>query len=414
MPVSALAWASPITFLLCGLALILAARNGLPTAQWGRALCLLGGGFGLMAIPTRDFSTIKPLAEDLLIILGTTALCRALGQRFRLHPNPNFEIIVIVLAMSLAGGSLAISQSHKMEAFFIQFGCTILLAFRLHTIRNAVSTKADKVLFYTFLPLTIFVGAQCIFYIFAEDTPPIVGAWRESFWGMLIQYTGIMVAVPLSFAAMFAVSLDFINFYREHAHIDPLTRILNRRGLEAFFLSAKEAGRLNKPASAFVADIDRFKSINDRFGHNVGDRVIAGFAALLQSQIDAKGCAARLGGEEFVVLLPDTSLDEAAAIADQIRVAFKASHWPDIPGDPEFTASFGVSFFSPADSIASLLARGDECLYRAKQGGRDLVVPDSARIPALTATLSAHVPDQIDLVTERLSPTSVGGPESEH
>lgn len=375
MPVSALEWSVPLTFLLCGFGLVGVARMGFPTLQWGRALLLIGTGYGLMLVHTRDFSAIKPLVEDLLILSGGAILCQALGHRFQLRTNWRFEGATIALSLGMAGLSLALARSVRMETFFIQLGCAALLVRSIWRIKSLHKTRADRLLYFTFVAIAIILSSQCIIYLFVDDTQPIVGAWRESFWGKVLQYTGLVISVPLSFVIMLAISLDVIDTYREHAHVDPLTRLFNRRGLEAFF-TARQNAPVTGSAAIFLADIDSFKNINDRFGHQVGDMVIAGFAALLHSHVGAEGCAARLGGEEFIAVLPNTPLARAVAIAEEARQAFKSRSWPGVPADSEFTVSFGVTLLGDGDTITTAIARADEHLYIAKQCGRNRVVAD--------------------------------------
>lgn len=122
-----------------------------------------------------------------------------------------------------------------------------------------------------------------------------------------------------------------------------------------------------------MADIDQFKAINDRFGHSFGDLVIERFGTLLQSHTTVQGCVARLGGEEFAVLLPDTNLDDAIATADNMRRSFAAEHWPRDGRESEFTASFGVTLVEVGEVLSTAFERADQFLYAAKRSGRNRV-----------------------------------------
>jgi diguanylate cyclase (GGDEF)-like protein len=152
---------------------------------------------------------------------------------------------------------------------------------------------------------------------------------------------------------------------------DPLTGLRNRRGFHAEAAAAlARCARAGQPASLLSLDLDRFKSINDRHGHAAGDEVLRGLAAVMRSEARAGDLAARLGGEEFVLLLPDTDLDAALALAERLRAALPLG--VPHPGGGRVTASFGLAPI--ADSLDAALAAADEALYAAKAAGRDRVL----------------------------------------
>jgi diguanylate cyclase (GGDEF)-like protein len=156
---------------------------------------------------------------------------------------------------------------------------------------------------------------------------------------------------------------------RRLAHTDPLTGLANRRAMMDALAALQEA-----PRAAFACfDIDRFKGINDTFGHGGGDAVIRSFAALLAARLPQGAIAARLGGEEFGVLFADGGLDDALAFAEQITRLTRLTPARAPNGLPVmFTVSAGCS--AAADSGERLALAADEALYRAKRAGRDRVV----------------------------------------
>jgi len=154
---------------------------------------------------------------------------------------------------------------------------------------------------------------------------------------------------------------------------DPLTGLANRRRLEELLYGEIErAQRYGDAFSLILADIDHFKHVNDSYGHDIGDNVLRVFAGLLQGQVRDCDLAARLGGEEFVVFLPQTDLAAATASAERLRVATRQMR---VDGFPEsLSASFGVTRHGSGDTLHSLLKRVDEALYAAKAQGRDRIV----------------------------------------
>lgn len=162
------------------------------------------------------------------------------------------------------------------------------------------------------------------------------------------------------------------------ARTDPLTGIANRRHFYA--LAEHElavAERYGHPLSVILFDLDDFKSINDRFGHQVGDDVLRTLAESVGASLRAADLLARHGGEEFAVVLPHTELDQAAVVAEHIREAIRGAHFASVDGRVEVSVSAGVAQARPAgDGVDALVARADRALYRAKAEGRDRVVAD--------------------------------------
>ncbi|MEM1315600.1 MAG: GGDEF domain-containing protein, partial [Pseudomonadota bacterium] len=166
---------------------------------------------------------------------------------------------------------------------------------------------------------------------------------------------------------------------RESAFVDHLTGLANRRRWDRVAGGAAEDrnGDPSLPAfSLVICDLDRFKRINDTFGHNVGDSVIRQFAQTLRLGIKGKDTAARYGGEEFALLLPETQLLGARHVAEKIRQAFAAQAFVLTETQERIgtlSASFGVAEHVPGESVESLSARADSALYRAKKNGRNRV-----------------------------------------
>ena len=153
---------------------------------------------------------------------------------------------------------------------------------------------------------------------------------------------------------------------------DPLTGCLNRRSFfETFETSWNTAARSGQPLSCVMADIDFFKSINDRFGHSAGDEVLRTFAATLKQAARDTDLVCRYGGEEFCILMPDTDINAAEQAAERLRQAIANLKLPQLT----VTASFGVSSRSLlAGNPQELLDQADKCLYVAKKNGRNCVV----------------------------------------
>jgi diguanylate cyclase (GGDEF)-like protein len=153
--------------------------------------------------------------------------------------------------------------------------------------------------------------------------------------------------------------------------VDPLTGAFNRRHMDASLaIAAERARRSGADASVLLLDVDRFKSINDRLGHGAGDAVLRDLARLVRERARRLDALFRMGGEEFVLLLPDTRLAEAEGVAEWLR-AHVAAHCR--AGSERVTVSIGVAQFAREEDAEGWLRRADAALYRAKRAGRDRV-----------------------------------------
>lgn len=180
------------------------------------------------------------------------------------------------------------------------------------------------------------------------------------------------------------VRLAELNALLEHeVNHDALTEVLNRR---AFFAALEECRARHATTAVMVVDADRFKSINDRFGHDAGDEALKAIARSLASALDDTAIFARLGGEEFGVLLPGHDVAAALPVAERIRQAIADARFTTPTGQPcPLSASVGVDTLRP--EAAEFPLRGaDLALYEAKDGGRNRVV---AFTPAMLAQLEA-------------------------
>ena len=192
----------------------------------------------------------------------------------------------------------------------------------------------------------------------------------------------VPVIAWMSIAVVTTVVVVLITLLKEHlaasiaelqqrATLDPLTGILNRREFDQRLdVAVARALRLDIDLSLLVLDIDHFKAVNDTYGHAVGDQALQRVSAMLSARARANDAVARLGGEEFAVLLEGTDAAHAQLYAEDVRTAIGAS-----PIAPHFTVSIGVAQLDPCTGNAVKMMRdADRVLYRAKETGRNRVV----------------------------------------
>jgi diguanylate cyclase (GGDEF)-like protein len=164
------------------------------------------------------------------------------------------------------------------------------------------------------------------------------------------------------------------------AHIDALTGVLNRQGLRAALINTSNI--LADPMSIIFMDIDHFKHINDTHGHDRGDVVLRQFAKAIGSNIRTSDRLVRWGGEEFLIVCPNTDVHQAAALADKLRQSLYQETWP---AGLRVTASFGVAQHRSSEEIGEVIKRADQELYSAKSAGRDRVHAHGLPRPVITS-----------------------------
>lgn len=156
----------------------------------------------------------------------------------------------------------------------------------------------------------------------------------------------------------------------EYGLMDPLTRLPSRRQIELLLVQeGKRFRRKRNPFCLIMADIDHFKQVNDNYGHEKGDEILRGVAHIIHQNIREQDCASRYGGEEFLILVPETKLQDATVIGERLREAVEESTLA-------ITISLGVAQIGEREGIKDLVRRTDRALYRAKEKGRNRVEID--------------------------------------
>jgi len=176
------------------------------------------------------------------------------------------------------------------------------------------------------------------------------------------------------------------------ASTDSLTGLANRRGgRELLEREVRRASRYDRPLSLILFDLDRFKAVNDRYGHAAGDRVLRAVARAAARAVRDTDRVIRWGGEEFVVVCAETGQNEAGQLAERLRRRIERLR---LGRQRLVTASFGVATFCAGEDAAALSERADKALYRAKHGGRNRVVSLAAAQPPRPGTREVQAASQ--------------------
>lgn len=186
----------------------------------------------------------------------------------------------------------------------------------------------------------------------------------------LFSVVSLLVVIFALFVLIYNLLYYFKRDMQKNIQTDPLTQLPNRNKIELRYAELMDS---NRTLSLVLIDIDHFKAVNDTHGHNAGDHVLRQVAAMLASELREEDIIGRWGGEEFVILLPDTGPNQAFEVAQKLRE--KLANMTASTGtlSLQVTASFGISFTDKNIPLVDVLANADDALYRAKRDGRNLV-----------------------------------------
>ncbi|MCA9604323.1 MAG: GGDEF domain-containing protein [Myxococcales bacterium] len=232
--------------------------------------------------------------------------------------------------------------------------------------------------------LSVLDGSEASAYVVAATEARLIEIGEEDFWRL----TNVSHAFALNLLLALASRLRANNatvsknvqkrrMYERAAMFDGLTGIHNRRWLdETLHRMVERHTRGGVHLSLSLIDIDHFKSFNDTYGHAAGDHVLTVVASTLASNLRPTDLVARFGGEEFVIIFPDTQLEQAMHAAERVRqaVADQTLEMPDGTALPSVTISMGVAELELGESVPDLLKTADLAMYRAKQAGRNRVM----------------------------------------
>jgi diguanylate cyclase (GGDEF)-like protein len=329
-----------------------------------------------------------------LILAGVSSLFVALSTGAGGAPR---SLAIAYTTLACAWGTVILRRASRVSdrtilatAAVAQLGLT-----GLALARPALEVSSG-LLGYTYLWTCVYVA----YYFPRRSTVPYVAATAVLYAGWLAFTTPVTVGIARGAAVscLLAVLVFGLGWYRHQvdrllqqlwreSRFDQLTGLLNRRGFfEAGGAAIADAARRSGSVALLALDLDHFKLLNDGHGHAAGDAALAGFGALLGDRCRTQDIAGRLGGEEFAVLLADTDLEAAVAIAERLRAAVTG-----IPAARPLAVSQGVAILHPAggacldDLLDELLRRADRALYRAKDNGRNRVCADGVAINARQA-----------------------------
>ncbi len=327
------------------------------------AICELLVAYGLMP-------KLWALGAFSTVLIGTVLLGIGIGE---LHGRrlPSWIICAFVVAsVLLAYIIFDLPRSTPLQAFLYQTPFAIVLL----TSAVSVAPFGKRPLIDRFLgALLLITGLH--FYAKAW-LAVIAGAgtsardYIHTDYALISQSATAVLIVAVGLTLLATLILEIMSDQRDESDTDTLSGLSNRRKFERKVQSILAHSPDGKHA-IILCDLDHFKTINDTFGHHVGDLVIREFGRKLLHHLPLHAAAGRIGGEEFAVFVPNTETDIAVGLAQILRSA--AMTLPGLPGALKVTASFGVSSFTSPGDLAEAHRKADTALYQAKNAGRNKV-----------------------------------------
>lgn len=287
---------------------------------------------------------------------------------------PHSSILNVPLMLAVGGTAAAISLIvYLMRSRLPQsaYPWTLAAFTGIVSLLAATSGSASATVSFSFLYIWVVAYALLFFKPFTAATQ--IGVTAASYAGVVAWLaqpgrSALTASEPIILAAVIATTCAVVMWLsraREHSEIDPLTLALNRRGLDRILHSAlRDASATGEAVALAMIDVDHFKSINDRQGHAAGDQLLENLSRIWRSELRPGDTLGRIGGDEFVVVLPRCTVGDATTILERLR---------DASMDAGVTCSLGAALLKPGDSASLLLHRADTALYDAKRRGRGRV-----------------------------------------
>jgi diguanylate cyclase (GGDEF)-like protein len=333
-----------------------------------RPLAFMADYFRLAMPP--DIGVFAPI---LLFLACGVTFCAGVFHLFSLRVPWWVLGSIVVAVVELFGWYRFVEDSLVMRIVVMNAMSAGVLVWLAIAIRHRIARGVDRLLQVL---LVINAGqfvARTAVMLWLEGGTLTADTYAESLTAVSLRFATTVSSLAIAGTLLAIYGVEITERLTRSSETDPLTGILNRRGFEA-----RVAALLDGVAQGgarhglIIADIDGFKSVNDRCGHDAGDTVIARIARLLEEGAGSEGLVARWGGEEFVVLIPNGGEAMARLYAESVRTAAEAMGHDCLNGEA-VTISLGITEWRPGDTLRQACGRADTALYEAKQAGRNCV-----------------------------------------
>lgn len=339
-------------------------------------LLALAAGFGLFgSAMVLQFFALPPVLSTTFYVSGFTLLSYGLLARSGEHALPAPLALLAFLIIAGVAFFAYVDDNVQARAYVLTFGLGIILLYPLWSLRHLMrGTPGDRGLFWAILIVGLHFFPRALLTVPSLSAADAVQLTSTLFWTAAV-YAGTAFTLLLGLTIMFATALDVVDILQKDRDTDPLTGIYNRRGLD-LRLEQILADPRKRPVSLLIGDIDHFKVVNDKWGHLVGDKVLQSFVQTLKESSRAGDVVSRIGGEEFVLVVPRAKLANAHALAERIRANAEHKDLDDIAEGLRVTCSLGVVEIRAGEGPWEAIGRADALLYIAKQSGRNRAISE--------------------------------------
>lgn len=350
---------------------------------WGRrpellwmGVGLVGFGLGLLVQATRWPAPFLHfvLVFSLCYVVGAIAMAKALALRFKVAVPNGAALCLGLILLVLQVWFTEVSPHREIRVYGLTTGIMVLMGLPLvHWKSMRVRSRLDQLLRW-FYPACIILNVVRAFVLLPSAHGISQELFVQSAYWISIHFTALLLTPLVAGILVLAVVNEALRALKNERNHDPLTQLLNRRG---FVEGMQQLRRRDQrgPWALLLCDLDRFKRINDQWGHPAGDRVLCTAAQVLQQQIGPHDLVARYGGEEFAILLCAADAQQAQRIAERMRQQLAQTPMRPLAGQ-RVTLSIGVTTLRALtpEALNHALAQADALLYRAKRTGRNQVV----------------------------------------
>lgn len=386
-----LALSHPLVVTLLGSTILLIWRDD---TQRPRYLLYFGFAYLVYSVAVTFQITLIPSTLTLNVLLSSALYMAAvvllthglIALSDRTYPYWFPTLVIGVMLMGRFYFSFFV-DNQTIRFYLLHASIALVLLHGAYLARNLLMGRSiDKVLYWSFLLLALSNVPRSLLVLLQADKR--YGFDLGTYW----LFTKVTIYV---FSVVFALSLILANMQRRIvtqqalSETDALTGLRNRRG---FYSTVTRMIPRVETYAILVADIDRFKKVNDTYGHYIGDIFLADAAMVIETSLRPTDVPGRIGGEEFAIFLPNTSLEKAHHVAERVRRNFENYVFAKGKGDLNGTISLGVTAVSSTTPLPDALSRADRLLYQAKATGRNRVVS------------SADLPNSFDDQTEFMQP----------
>jgi diguanylate cyclase (GGDEF)-like protein len=334
----------------------------------------LGSAVQICHLP--DEWRLNALVSATFYALSIQLLAEGVMRRAGLHLRLVTHALMFVLVLAGMYYFSFVTPNLLVRIYILNFSAGLLMLFTAIRFRKHCN---GRIINHVLLWVLLIFGVSFFIRTSLTTIQPLPHSTapfaRTIFW-VLLQLSLALMGAVLGLVLLAAAMSDVIDRLTLERDLDSLTETLNRRAFERL-AGRRVADRRSYPLTLIAFDIDNFKSINDRYGHAAGDAVLRQFAAILRAAVREKDVVARIGGEEFVLLLPGADDKFAYEIGERLRTVLESSRFDEIEATLRVTTSAGIARYRPGEDLRALLARADQLLYAAKRAGRNRVVGES-------------------------------------